>query len=1033
MKKITLNLLLIFSIIANNFGQQISISKIELMPNLPHPLNICDWKTVSSTYDSLIFNPINKGEYLPLISFWEEGVINSEEPSFGLPTYVGSSVPTRGEAINIIPALISASLIGIDKSDQYDNNWVEMMRDFFNPDQGIYVNNPGGKSGHDWWYDNMPNIFFYQLRNLYPSTSEFDLQFKSVADTWLEAVFAMEGSTTPWHIPNMNYRAWNLETMKPLNEGVIEPEAAGAISWMLYMAYVETGDQKYRIGAELCMEFLTSLNENPSYELQLPYGVYAAARMNAEIGTNYTIEKLINWTFDVGALRNWGAIIGTWNGNDVSGLIGEAQESYPDYAFFMNGVQQFGALVPMVRYDDRFARAIGKWALNLANASRLFYSAYHDSEHQDNEDWVNLCDTKGGIAYEALKENKNGIEGYATGDAMGGGWAETNLALYGSSHAGILGGIISAVHNDTILQLNLLKTDYYGNEAYPSYLFFNPFTASHTVEMDLPTGSWNIYNATENKVITTHVSNSTTISLAADEGTIIVLVPSDKTIEYVGQKSLAGGIVIDYNNGKVLDSKLPRLKTIVAEDTLVAFGAKTTIYCTVDQKPEQTLQYQWFIDGVLSASEIKDSLVFTAGNIEKQTVVKCTVSEINGWKDSAQVIITTIKKIPVAPQINSIEAEPRKIAPSTSTTLTAYATDFNEDSLSYLWQDKNGSIIGNNSSIIWDAPVAEGIYGFSCKVSDTDQMFDSAYIDILVRNKQAKSALIAHYPFDGNANDISSNKNHGTAQYMEYQGAPEAFLNQCAFLNKSQSLIHIPNNSEQQGNTAIALAFAFKIDKIPTDEAFIVSHGSWQERWKFSISGGKLRFTMKTSSQTVDIDSDLLETNKWYEVVGQYTGTEMELYINHKLQDFQTLEGQIANTSFDISVGQMLPTDFNYPFSGSIDNLLMFSGTLTLQEIISLHALYNPIADVTNSEQIICYPNPATDKITISLADNNSQKVTIKIFSIGGQCIYTKHKTFEDNAIHTIGIASLKAGVYLLQVQYNNKTYRTKLLKINTQ
>jgi hypothetical protein len=38
----------------------------------------------------------------------------------------------------------------------------------------------------------------------------------------------------------------------------------------------------------------------------------------------------------------------------------------------MNGFQQAAALAPLPKYDKRYARAIAKWILNLANASRLF-------------------------------------------------------------------------------------------------------------------------------------------------------------------------------------------------------------------------------------------------------------------------------------------------------------------------------------------------------------------------------------------------------------------------------------------------------------------------------------------------------------------------------------------------------------------------------------------------------------------------------------------------------------------------------------
>lgn len=40
----------------------------------------------------------------------------------------------------------------------------------------------------------------------------------------------------------------------------------------------------------------------------------------------------------------------------------------------MNGFQQAAALAPVAKYDKRYARAIGKWLLNIANASRLFYN-----------------------------------------------------------------------------------------------------------------------------------------------------------------------------------------------------------------------------------------------------------------------------------------------------------------------------------------------------------------------------------------------------------------------------------------------------------------------------------------------------------------------------------------------------------------------------------------------------------------------------------------------------------------------------------
>ena len=69
---------------------------------------------------------------------------------------------------------------------------------------------------------------------------------------------------------------------------------------------------------------------------------------------------MLNWCFDRGELRGWGTIVGKWGAYDCSGLVGEANDQNNDYAFAMNGYEQAGALVPMVRYDDRFATARGQ-------------------------------------------------------------------------------------------------------------------------------------------------------------------------------------------------------------------------------------------------------------------------------------------------------------------------------------------------------------------------------------------------------------------------------------------------------------------------------------------------------------------------------------------------------------------------------------------------------------------------------------------------------------------------------------------------
>ncbi len=254
-----------------------------------------NWKDVTTKYDQLVYNTGATNQYFPLVRIKSSGGINypSIQPIL-MDSYVGSIYAgTQAEAINIMPSIIGATLMGIDKSNQNGIDWTSKTKDFFNRANGqnVYLNGWSTASGNDWWYDLMPNVYFYQLYALYPGISDYNTQFTTVADQWLKAVNAMGGSANPWTVPNMNYRAFNLGNMTGNATGVKEPESAGTISWLLYHAYKKTGNKKYLDGAQQSMEYLNSLTSNPSYELQLPYGTLVAAKMNAEIGTSYDIQK----------------------------------------------------------------------------------------------------------------------------------------------------------------------------------------------------------------------------------------------------------------------------------------------------------------------------------------------------------------------------------------------------------------------------------------------------------------------------------------------------------------------------------------------------------------------------------------------------------------------------------------------------------------------------------------------------------------------------------------------------------------------
>lgn len=940
-------------------GQQIDIPRISGMPDFPQPYQMRNWKQLANGYDSLVFDIRQQGEFLPLVFFRQQSVNYPQQPSFGLHTAVGTLFPGSGEAINVIPAVVGASLVGIDKSEQFGQNWVQMVAEYFNrrPQENIYLNHPVTNSGDDWWYETMPNIFFMQLKYLYPDVAVFDEQLPLMARQWINALEVMGASDTPWTVPYMNYRAFSMSRMQPLDQGVPQPEAAGAIGWILYLAYIDTGNEDYRKAAEWAMEFLDQWQQNPSYELQLPYGVYTAARMNAELGTDYNLEKMLNWTFERGPLRGWGAISGNWGGYDVHGLIGEANDAGNDYAFLMNGFQQAAALVPMLRYDPRFARDVAKWLLNLANASRFFYSAFLPANMQDNAQWAFTYDPQAYIGYEALREVKYGISPYMTGDAMAGGWALTNLMLYGSSHVGYLAALMDTTEVEGILQLDLLKTDFFHQPAFPSFLYYNPHETDHQVILSLNEGSYRIYDVISKQILHEDQSGETIIRIPASGVVMPVVIPQQTRITYQGKRTLAGDVIIDFDNGQPAGALSPRIKALAAADSMLLPGGMTNVYCTA--AGDQEIMYTWYLNGSSFVSE--DQIEFQAPEQEGSYTIACMISNPEGLSDSLSITIRVVSKIPAAPLLHSLTADPRKLRPHEQSNLICLAEDPNGQSLEYQWTVQAGLIEPEEEIALYTAPEHAGNYYVNCRVINPDQLWTYDSILLMVRNfpDQGEGNIIGFYPFHGDAKDHSGNDLHGTpGGGLSYTVDMNEQPAHAAYFNGTSSYVLLPASEAFDFSEAFSISFFLQMDEATSGEQHPISHGSWQHRYKISISGGYLRFTINTREGVRDLDSETpLQAGEWYHVAAIYNGQDIEIWLNGKLDAFVTHTGLLNFSPYQLVLGQNLPGNNEYNFKGSLSRLYIFDYALSPLQIIENISVDNqPVA--TGPGKLQVFPNP---------------------------------------------------------------------------
>jgi hypothetical protein len=122
----------------------------------------------------------------------------------------------------------------------------------------------------------------------------------------------------------------------------------------------------------------------------------------------------------------------------------------------------------------------------------------------------------------------------------------TDFALYGGGHVGLMAACIETSNVPGILQLDLLATDFYRAAAYPTYLYFNPYSTNKVVQMNAGTNAVDIYDAVANEFIHLNVSGTVSLGIDAKVAVMPVLIPAGAVIRFEGSKMLAGDVVADY-------------------------------------------------------------------------------------------------------------------------------------------------------------------------------------------------------------------------------------------------------------------------------------------------------------------------------------------------------------------------------------------------------------------------------------------------------------------------------------------------------
>lgn len=612
---------------ANVFFKE--IQRISGYEGLPEHYEYTDYASLARAFDKVVFDFNAKDAYRPLI--WEDQTFNG----IGIPAYVGDGRMGRDgdqEAVTVIAAVLSATLSGMDKSNQNEVNYVQMLDAFFSEKEGIILNNPTGNSaGTSMWYLLYPAILYTHTAMLYDNPGNMKDNLLNTIESWYDAYEIMYRDGDG----EFNYTGFNFTTREPYRNGVwTEPDCAVGIAVLMHYGYEITGEEKYLTAAINLMDYIDSFFGSPLYEVLMYYAPVLMARLNALHGTSYSMDKALGKVFDGNSIPRggWGCINGKWGNYGMNGLFGSTTDG-GGYAFSMNTFAAAGAIAPMVRYDPRYARDIGKWMLHLSSNARYFFANKTPSEHQAQIPKIPSEQITEAVPFEGIRKQKDGKVPWFGGDPTVYGWAETNFSLYSGAHIGVLGALTEETDVEGILKINLLGTEMTTIPAYPTFLIYNPYSASrqitYRVAGEKPV---DLFDTVTNTIIERGVTGETSLVVPPDEPVVVVEIPKGAEVERKGLNNYANGVYVSSNRSTISFVR-PKNRDVVKGRTTVEIALHANFDDEVDNAvliiEDQTIPLE-------NNKAVIDARSFEKGS--KKVTVKASTK--SGLHDEASIRLT---------------------------------------------------------------------------------------------------------------------------------------------------------------------------------------------------------------------------------------------------------------------------------------------------------------------------------------------------------------------------------------------------------
>lgn len=450
------------------------------LPFIPEGYQTIDWATYAKDYYENILSDPN--------FFYEEaGLYHTEKTRLGIVTHVGEEPSKENvEAMTLITLLLSNATLETDLPRSEMKRLATKIEGYYSLDQGenVFLNYLDKYSRELTFYEQVyPGLLYFMLMDKIEPTENSDRLLEQIANGWHEVVMQLGGEH---RLVDFSYTGYDFAKGEPYHDGThLEPDAAAGIALLEYYAFQKFQDRKYMRAARYCMDYLDNFKSHYGTHLLYFYTPYLAARLNHEEGFKYDVPWHMEVAYEPTA-DNWGWLSPN---HFATGLVGSRTE-YGGTAYTYDSIMGLTGLIPLVKYDPRYANEIGRTILHAS------YELGEQAKLKSRSKDVTL-------ELESIKAQ---------------------------SAIGFLGSMLEPTDVEGILKVDLNQGDFYQTHLdNPCFLLFNPFAEDVLVKYETTTdGVVGLFDLVTESFLTLNVQNETTLSIPGEQSVVLIEIPIEE-------------------------------------------------------------------------------------------------------------------------------------------------------------------------------------------------------------------------------------------------------------------------------------------------------------------------------------------------------------------------------------------------------------------------------------------------------------------------------------------------------------------------